>query len=72
MPRGGHSAPAEEPELLARDIAAFFATGAPAPSQPRWAVVPVWSIGLAPRWLQGPSPPRSIVLRAPPCRTRPN
>jgi hypothetical protein len=26
MPRGGHSAPAEEPELLARDIAAFFAT----------------------------------------------
>ncbi len=26
MPRGGHFAPAEEPELLARDIAAFFAT----------------------------------------------
>jgi hypothetical protein len=25
MPRGGHFAPAEEPELLARDIAAFFA-----------------------------------------------
>jgi pimeloyl-ACP methyl ester carboxylesterase len=24
MPRGGHFAPAEEPELLARDIAAFF------------------------------------------------
>jgi pimeloyl-ACP methyl ester carboxylesterase len=26
MPRGGHFAPAEEPELLARDVAAFFAT----------------------------------------------
>ena len=26
MPRGGHFAPAEEPELIARDIAAFFAT----------------------------------------------
>jgi hypothetical protein len=26
MPRGGHFAPAEEPELLARDIAEFFAT----------------------------------------------
>jgi pimeloyl-ACP methyl ester carboxylesterase len=26
MPRGGHFAPAEEPELTARDIAAFFAT----------------------------------------------
>jgi pimeloyl-ACP methyl ester carboxylesterase len=26
MPRGGHFAPAEEPELLARDIAAFFTT----------------------------------------------
>jgi pimeloyl-ACP methyl ester carboxylesterase len=26
MPRGGHFAPAEEPELLARDLAAFFAT----------------------------------------------
>lgn len=26
MPRGGHFAPAEEPELLARDIAAFFVT----------------------------------------------
>jgi pimeloyl-ACP methyl ester carboxylesterase len=26
MARGGHFAPAEEPELLARDIAAFFAT----------------------------------------------
>jgi pimeloyl-ACP methyl ester carboxylesterase len=26
MPRGGHFAPAEEPELLARDIAAFYAT----------------------------------------------
>lgn len=26
MPRGGHFAPAEEPDLLARDIAAFFAT----------------------------------------------
>lgn len=26
MPRGGHFAPAEEPGLLARDIAAFFAT----------------------------------------------
>jgi pimeloyl-ACP methyl ester carboxylesterase len=26
MPRGGHFAPAEEPELLARDIAAFFAS----------------------------------------------
>src|SRR5262249_60571461 len=26
MPSGGHFAPAEEPELLARDIAAFFAT----------------------------------------------
>jgi hypothetical protein len=25
MPRGGHFAAAEEPELLARDIAAFFA-----------------------------------------------
>ncbi len=25
MPSGGHFAPAEEPELLARDIAAFFA-----------------------------------------------
>jgi pimeloyl-ACP methyl ester carboxylesterase len=25
MPRGGHFAPAEEPELLARDIVAFFA-----------------------------------------------
>jgi pimeloyl-ACP methyl ester carboxylesterase len=25
MPRGGHFAPMEEPELLARDIAAFFA-----------------------------------------------
>jgi pimeloyl-ACP methyl ester carboxylesterase len=25
MPRGGHFAPAEEPELLARDIAAFYA-----------------------------------------------
>jgi len=25
MQRGGHFAPAEEPELLARDIAAFFA-----------------------------------------------
>ncbi len=25
MPRGGHFAPAEEPEMLARDIAAFFA-----------------------------------------------
>jgi pimeloyl-ACP methyl ester carboxylesterase len=25
MPRGGHFAPAEEPERLARDIAAFFA-----------------------------------------------
>jgi pimeloyl-ACP methyl ester carboxylesterase len=24
MPRGGHFAPAEEPELVARDIAAFF------------------------------------------------
>jgi len=24
MPRGGHFAPAEEPERLARDIAAFF------------------------------------------------
>jgi pimeloyl-ACP methyl ester carboxylesterase len=24
MPRGGHFAPAEEPELLARDIGAFF------------------------------------------------
>jgi pimeloyl-ACP methyl ester carboxylesterase len=24
MPRGGHFAPAEEPELLARDIAEFF------------------------------------------------
>ena len=24
MPRGGHFAPAEEPELLARDITAFF------------------------------------------------
>ncbi len=24
MPRGGHFAAAEEPELLARDIAAFF------------------------------------------------
>ena len=30
MPRGGHFAAAEEPELLARDIAAFFAeTGSP-------------------------------------------
>jgi hypothetical protein len=26
MPRGGHFAPAEEPELVARDIAAFYAT----------------------------------------------
>jgi pimeloyl-ACP methyl ester carboxylesterase len=26
MPRGGHFAPAEEPELVARDIAGFFAT----------------------------------------------
>jgi pimeloyl-ACP methyl ester carboxylesterase len=26
MPRGGHFAPAEEPELVARDIAAFFAS----------------------------------------------
>jgi len=26
MPRGGHFAPAEETELVARDIAAFFAT----------------------------------------------
>lgn len=26
MPRRGHSAPAEEPELAARDVAAFFAT----------------------------------------------
>jgi len=26
MPSGAHFAPAEEPELLARDIAAFFAT----------------------------------------------
>jgi pimeloyl-ACP methyl ester carboxylesterase len=25
MPRGGHFAPAEEPGLVARDIAAFFA-----------------------------------------------
>jgi pimeloyl-ACP methyl ester carboxylesterase len=25
MPRGGHFGPAEEPDLLARDIAAFFA-----------------------------------------------
>ena len=25
MPRGGHFAPIEEPDLLARDIAAFFA-----------------------------------------------
>jgi len=25
MPRGGHFAPVEEPELLARDLAAFFA-----------------------------------------------
>jgi pimeloyl-ACP methyl ester carboxylesterase len=25
MPRGGHFAPAEEPGLLARDIARFFA-----------------------------------------------
>jgi hypothetical protein len=25
MPRGGHFAAVEEPELLARDIAAFFA-----------------------------------------------
>ena len=26
MPRGGHFAPAEEPQLVARDIAAFLAT----------------------------------------------
>jgi pimeloyl-ACP methyl ester carboxylesterase len=26
MPGGGHFAPAEEPERVARDIAAFFAT----------------------------------------------
>lgn len=26
MPRGGHFAPAEEPQLVARDLAAFFAT----------------------------------------------
>jgi pimeloyl-ACP methyl ester carboxylesterase len=25
MPTGGHFAPAEEPELVARDIVAFFA-----------------------------------------------
>ena len=25
MPRGGHFAPVEEPELLARDLASFFA-----------------------------------------------
>jgi pimeloyl-ACP methyl ester carboxylesterase len=25
MPRGGHFAPVEEPELVARDIVAFFA-----------------------------------------------
>ena len=30
MPRGGHFAPAEAPELLARDIAAFFSAGGPA------------------------------------------
>jgi pimeloyl-ACP methyl ester carboxylesterase len=29
MPRGGHFAPAEEPELVARDIAAFFAASSP-------------------------------------------
>jgi hypothetical protein len=29
MERGGHFAPAEEPELLARDIAAFFAAYRP-------------------------------------------
>jgi hypothetical protein len=26
MPRGGHFAPAEEPELVAHDITAFFVT----------------------------------------------
>jgi len=26
MPRGGHFAAAEEPDLVARDLAAFFAT----------------------------------------------
>jgi pimeloyl-ACP methyl ester carboxylesterase len=30
LPRGGHFCAAEEPELLARDIAAFFAGLAPA------------------------------------------
>ena len=29
MASGGHFAPAEEPELLARDIAAFFADYGP-------------------------------------------
>jgi pimeloyl-ACP methyl ester carboxylesterase len=29
MPRGGHFAPAEEPELFARDVASFFATRRP-------------------------------------------
>jgi pimeloyl-ACP methyl ester carboxylesterase len=29
MPRGGHFAAAEEPELVARDIAAFFADRGP-------------------------------------------
>ena len=33
MPRGGHFAPVEEPELLARDIAAFFGE-LPAPNSP--------------------------------------
>jgi pimeloyl-ACP methyl ester carboxylesterase len=29
MPRGGHFAPVEEPELVARDVASFFAALAP-------------------------------------------
>jgi len=35
MPRGGHFAPAEEPELLARDIATFFAALSPFTQSPR-------------------------------------
>jgi|SRR5437763_16167220 len=33
MPRGGHFAAAEEPELVARDVAAFFADVRPAPGR---------------------------------------
>ena len=39
MPRGGHFPAAEEPELLARDIAAFFAELQP-PSTPAQGAQP--------------------------------